>query len=162
MLELCVRVLSHSVVSDSLRPHGLQPTRLLCPWGFSRQEHWSGWPCPPLGHLPNPGIKPSLPHCRRICYHLSHQGSPLELYRCVYIYTYMCVCVCIYLFISIYISAFFSQGTGKYNDMFGKIWRLWDKHFCFFPLKLKSSLSSISTEKDLGDYQILTLCFSDE
>ena len=22
---------SHSVVSDSLRPHGLQPTRLLCP-----------------------------------------------------------------------------------------------------------------------------------
>ena len=26
--------------------------------------------------LPNPGIKPSLPHCRRILYQLSHQGSP--------------------------------------------------------------------------------------
>ena len=25
---------SRSVVSDSLRPHGLQPTRLLCPWEF--------------------------------------------------------------------------------------------------------------------------------
>ena len=25
-------VLSHSVVSNSLRPHGLQPSRLLCPW----------------------------------------------------------------------------------------------------------------------------------
>ena len=25
---------SHSVVSDSSRPHGLQPTRLLCPWDF--------------------------------------------------------------------------------------------------------------------------------
>ena len=25
---------SHSVMSDSLRPHGLQPTRLLCPWDF--------------------------------------------------------------------------------------------------------------------------------
>ena len=25
-------VLSSSVLSDSLRPHGLQPTRLLCPW----------------------------------------------------------------------------------------------------------------------------------
>ena len=25
---------SRSVVSDSLRPHGLQPTRLLRPWGF--------------------------------------------------------------------------------------------------------------------------------
>ena len=28
-------VLSRSVVSDSLGPHGLQPTRLLCPWNFS-------------------------------------------------------------------------------------------------------------------------------
>ena len=25
-------VLSHSVMSDSLQPHGLKPTRLLCPW----------------------------------------------------------------------------------------------------------------------------------
>ena len=25
---------SRSVVSDSLRPHGLQPSRLLCPWDF--------------------------------------------------------------------------------------------------------------------------------
>ena len=25
---------SHSVMSDSLRPHGLQPARLLCPWDF--------------------------------------------------------------------------------------------------------------------------------
>ena len=25
---------SHSVVSDPQRPHGLQPTRLLCPWDF--------------------------------------------------------------------------------------------------------------------------------
>ena len=26
--------------------------------GLSRQEYWSGLPCPPLGDLPNPGIKP--------------------------------------------------------------------------------------------------------
>ena len=25
--------------------------------GFSRQEHWSGFPCPPPGDLPDPGIK---------------------------------------------------------------------------------------------------------
>ena len=49
-----------SVMSDSLQPHGLQPARLPCPWGFSRQEHWNGLPCPPPGDLPNPGIKPSL------------------------------------------------------------------------------------------------------
>ena len=29
-----VKSLSRSVVSDSLRPHGLQPTRLLRPWNF--------------------------------------------------------------------------------------------------------------------------------
>ena len=26
---------------------------------FSRQEYWSGLPFPPLGDLPNPGIKPT-------------------------------------------------------------------------------------------------------
>ena len=26
--------------------------------GFSRQEYWSGLPCPPPGDLPNPGIRP--------------------------------------------------------------------------------------------------------
>ena len=25
---------------------------------FSRQEYWSGFPCPPLGDLPNPGVEP--------------------------------------------------------------------------------------------------------
>ena len=29
--------------------------------GFSRQEHWSGEPWPPPGHLPNSGIKPMSP-----------------------------------------------------------------------------------------------------
>ena len=29
--------------------------------GFSRQEYWSGLPCPLLGDLPNPGIKPASP-----------------------------------------------------------------------------------------------------
>ena len=44
--------------------------------GFSRQEHWSGLPCPPPADLPNPGIEPGPSHCRWILYHLNHQGSP--------------------------------------------------------------------------------------
>ena len=68
-------VLGHSVMSDSLRPYRLQPARLLCPWGFSRIEYLSGLPCPPPRDLPNPGIKPGLPHCGQILYHLNHQGS---------------------------------------------------------------------------------------
>ena len=59
---------SRSVVSDSLRPHGL-------PMEFSRPEYWSGWPFPSPGDLPNPGIKLDLPHCRWILYQRSYQGS---------------------------------------------------------------------------------------
>ena len=29
--------------------------------GFSRQEYWSGFPFPPSGDLPNPGIEPMSP-----------------------------------------------------------------------------------------------------
>ena len=54
-------VLSLLVESDSLWPRGLQPSRLLCPWGFSRQEYWSGVPCPPPGGLPDPGTEPRSP-----------------------------------------------------------------------------------------------------
>ena len=49
---------NHSVVADSLQPQGLQPARLLCPLGFSRQEYWSGLSCCPPEDLPDPGIKP--------------------------------------------------------------------------------------------------------
>ena len=47
--------------------------------GFSRQEYWSGLPCPPPGDLPNPGIKPASPATSVSqvgSLPLSHQGSP--------------------------------------------------------------------------------------
>ena len=31
--------------------------------GFSRQEYWSGLPCPPTVDLPEPGIKPASISC---------------------------------------------------------------------------------------------------
>ena len=46
---------------------------------FSRQEHWSGLPCPSSGDVPDSGINPGLLHgllhCRQILYRLSHRGS---------------------------------------------------------------------------------------
>ena len=76
-------VLSRSVMSDSAAP-GLQPTRLLCPWGCSRQKRWSWLPCPPPGALPVQNVNPGLPHGKQTLYHLSHQGSPgiLEWVAC--------------------------------------------------------------------------------
>ena len=38
--------------SLTLRPYGRQPARLLCPWDFSKQEHWSGLPFPSPGESP--------------------------------------------------------------------------------------------------------------
>ena len=54
-------VFSCSAVSDSLRPHGLYPTRVLCPGGFSRPEYWSGSPFPSPRDLPVPGTEPGSP-----------------------------------------------------------------------------------------------------
>ena len=36
---------SSSVMSDSLQPHGLQPTRLLCPWDFPGKSSGVGCHC---------------------------------------------------------------------------------------------------------------------
>ena len=51
-------------MSDSLWPHGPQTARLLCPWGFSRQEYWSWLPCTPHPHpkgiLPTQGSNSGL------------------------------------------------------------------------------------------------------
>ena len=43
-LETPSRARAHSVMSDTLRPHGLQPTRLLCPWDFPGKN--TGVPSP--------------------------------------------------------------------------------------------------------------------
>ena len=73
---LCCAVLSHSVVSDSLQPHGLQPTKLPCPWGLSRQEHWSALPCPPPGDFPNPEIEPRSPSLKADSLPAEPPGKP--------------------------------------------------------------------------------------
>ena len=51
---------SHSVVSDSLRPHGLERWAPLF-MEFSRQKYWSGLPFPSPGDLLDPEIEPGSP-----------------------------------------------------------------------------------------------------
>ena len=60
-------VLGRSAVADSLRPHGLQPARLLCPWGCSRQ-YWSGCHCFLQVIFLMQGLNLCLQHCRQILY----------------------------------------------------------------------------------------------
>ena len=47
--------------------------------GFSRQEYWSGLPCPPPGHLPDPGIKSMYAVLQVDSLPLSQLGSPSEI-----------------------------------------------------------------------------------
>ena len=49
-----------SVVSDSFRAYGPQPTRAPLSMGLSRQEYWSMLPFPSPGNLPNQGLSPHL------------------------------------------------------------------------------------------------------
>ena len=55
---------SRSVVSNSLRPRGLYPTRLLCPWDFPGNS--TGVDCHFLlqGIFPTQGLNLGLPHWR--------------------------------------------------------------------------------------------------
>ena len=69
-------VLSCSAVSDSLRPFGLSPTSLLCPWDFPGKNTGVGCHSLLQGIFPTQGSNPGLLYCRQILYHLSHQGSP--------------------------------------------------------------------------------------
>ena len=62
---------SHSVVSDSLRLHGL-----YSPWNFPGQNTGVGSLSLLQGLFPTQGSNPGLPHCRQILYQLSHKGSP--------------------------------------------------------------------------------------
>ena len=53
---VCKYVHICTVVSDSLWPHGLQPSRFLCTWGFPYKNTRMGCHSPSPGSLPDPGI----------------------------------------------------------------------------------------------------------
>ena len=57
----CVCNVNHLVVSDSLWPHELQPSRLLCPWDFPGKNTGVNSHSLLQQNLPNSGIKPGSP-----------------------------------------------------------------------------------------------------
>ena len=73
------QTLYHRVIAKScptLRPHGLQPARVPCPWDFPGKN--AGVDCHFLlqGIFLTQETNPGLPHCGQKLYRLSHQGSP--------------------------------------------------------------------------------------
>ena len=51
--------------------------------GFSWQEYWSGFPCPPPGDLPNPGIKLTSPALAGGFFTTEPRGKPPGPHECV-------------------------------------------------------------------------------
>ena len=52
----------------------------LLSMGFPRQEYWSGFPFPPPGNLPDPGIEPRSPALTGRFFTMSHPGGPNSLH----------------------------------------------------------------------------------
>ena len=71
-LTFCV---SLSVIFNSLRPHRLQPSRLLCPWDSPGKNTGVGSHSLLQGIFPTQELNLGLLHCRWILYCLSQQGS---------------------------------------------------------------------------------------
>ena len=68
--------------------------------GFSRQEFWSGFPCPPPGDLPNPGTEPmSLisPALAGRFFTISTTYE-LEILKGIYIYKYIYIALSSFFF----------------------------------------------------------------
>ena len=71
LISTCV---SHSVISDYLWSHGLQPSRLLCPRDSPGKNTGVGCYSFLHGTFPTQWWNLSLLPCRQILYSLSHQG----------------------------------------------------------------------------------------
>ena len=67
---------SHSVVFDSLWPHGNPPWNSYSPWNPPGQNTGVGSLSLLQRIFPTQGLNPCLLHCKWILYQLSHKGSP--------------------------------------------------------------------------------------
>ena len=67
-LCVCTRARTCSVVFDSLRCHGLEATRLLCPWNSSDKNTGASYHFLLQGIFPTQGLNLGLLHYRQIFY----------------------------------------------------------------------------------------------
>ena len=73
---------TRSVVSNSLWPHELWPTRLLCPWDPSGKMTGVGCHALLQGIFLTQGLNLGLLHCRQILHCLSHREAQCGRGRC--------------------------------------------------------------------------------
>ena len=86
----CCVVLSHSVMSNTLWPHGLYPTRLLCPWDFPGKNTGVDYHFFLQGIIPTQGLNPHFLHWQVDSLPLSQLGSPSDSWYNADIPIYLC------------------------------------------------------------------------
>ena len=77
IVAVAILSLSHSIL---LQLHGLQPTRLLCPWDFPGEHTGVGCHFLLQGIFPTRGLNPHLLHCQLDSLPLSYQESLSSLF----------------------------------------------------------------------------------
>ena len=99
---MCVCVCMHACMLIHAKSLQSCPTpcdpmdRLLCLWGFSRQEYWSGLLCSPPGDFPEPGIKPKSLTSPALEDRFFTTSATWEAYMYVCICTYIRVCAWVF------------------------------------------------------------------
>ena len=61
---------------------------------FSRQEYWSGLPCPPPGDLPDPGMGPRSPSLQANSLPSGPPGKPQRSYAVLCLVAQLCAILC--------------------------------------------------------------------
>ena len=86
-ISMCVCVcvcVSCSVVSNFLWTPWTVAHQAPLSMEFSRQEYWSGLPCPSPGNLPYPGIEPRCPALQADSFPFQLPGKPISICRTIY------------------------------------------------------------------------------
>ena len=119
------RVWSHSVVSNSWRPHGLRSLPGPQSMEFSRLEYWSGLPFPSSGDLPDPGIESRSPMLQADSLPSESPGKPVLMMLSIF----SCTCwssLCL-LGKNVYWSSNWSS-----SQFFFWFWKMWLLSSCTF------------------------------
>ena len=109
------KYVSCSVMSDLLQPHGLQPSRFLCPWKSPGKNTGVGCDFLLQGIFLTQGLNPCLLcllHCRWILYPLSHLYSSIYVNPKLLIYpppTLTISFLCLWIYIWFAYKLFFSM-----------------------------------------------------
>ena len=84
LVSVCAKLLGHVLFVTPWIVAHQTPLSM----GFSRQEYWSGLPCPSPGVLPDPGIPYVSCIGRWVLYHQCHLESHLGFCICITIRAY--------------------------------------------------------------------------